>query len=100
MHFSLASQSSLAAAVAWQDGVSIFARIWSYLKHEFIFGNIRVSFASLVVGLLVIAATLFLWRTASSLLDRRLAKRGHIDAGLRYTIASLARYFVVTVGVI
>jgi len=100
MHLSFASQRSLAVLFAWQDGSSIFARIWSYLRHEFIFGNIRVSFASLVVGFLVIAATLFISSTASSLLDRRLAKRGHIDAGLRYTIARLARYLVITIGVV
>jgi small-conductance mechanosensitive channel len=53
-----------------------------------------------VVGAILLAVTVFLSRAANSLLDRRLAKRSHIDPGLRYTIARLARYFVVTVGVL
>jgi potassium efflux system protein len=87
-----------AAAIFWQDGFSIFRRIWSYANHPFTLGNIRVSLTSLLLGIIVIILTVILSRTVTALLDRRMAKRTHIDPGLRYTIARLARYFVVTVG--
>lgn len=83
-----------------QDGSSVLERVWSYLNHKFTFGNIQVSLTSLVIGILVFVLTVVLSRTASSLLDRRLSKRAHIDSGLRYTLARLARYFVVCVGVL
>jgi potassium efflux system protein len=100
IHLSLTNQTHFAVALAWQDGLSIFERVWSYLNHKFTFGNIQVSLTSLVIGILVFGLTVFLSRTVSTLLDRRLAKRGHIDPGLRYTIARLARYLVVTAGIL
>jgi small-conductance mechanosensitive channel len=48
----------------------------------------------------VLLLTLSLAGRFSSLLDRRLAKRGHIDPGLRYTIARLVRYLFVILGVL
>jgi potassium efflux system protein len=90
-----------AVALAWQAEPAIFQRIWSsYLNRKFTFGNIQVSLTSLVIGIIIFALTVFLSRTVSSVLDRRLERRGHIDPGLRYTIARLARYFVVTVGIL
>jgi potassium-dependent mechanosensitive channel len=83
----------------WQNKPSVFQHIWtSYLNRQFTFGNITVSLTSLVIGILVVVVTLFVSRTASSLLDRRLQKRRHIDPGLRYTIARVAKYIVVTIG--
>ena len=78
----------------------MLARIWSYLNHPFTFGNITVSLTSLVIGTLILVATLVVARAASSLLDRRIARRTHIDPGLRYTIARLARYVLISVGVL
>lgn len=78
----------------------MFARGWSYLNHKFTFGNISVSLTSLVIGLVVFVLTLVISRAVSSILDRRIAKRTHIDPGLRYTIARLARYVLITVGVL
>ncbi len=88
------------AFLHWQDGLSAFSRIWSYITQQFTFGRITVSVSSLVIGFVVLVATLFVSRTASALLDHRLAKRTHIDPGLRYTIARLARYFLATIGVL
>ncbi len=88
------------AFLHWQDGLGAFARIWSYITKQFTLGRITVSVSSLVIGLIVLVVTLFVSRTASTLLDHRLAKRTHIDPGLRYTIAQLARYFLVTIGVL
>lgn len=74
------------------------ARIWSYLTQQFTFGRITVSVSSLFVGVLVVIATLFAARWSSALIDRRMANRRHIDAGLRYTICRLVKYLVITVG--
>ena len=87
-----------AAAILWQDGFSIIGRFWSYANHKFTLGNIQVSLTSLLLGIIVIVLTVVFSRTVTSLLDRRMAKRTHIDPGLRYTIARVARYIVVTVG--
>ena len=87
-----------AAAILWQDGFSIIRRFWSYANYKFTLGNIQVSLTSLLLGVIVIILTVVFSRTVASLLDRRIAKRTHIDPGLRYTIARLARYIVVTVG--
>jgi potassium efflux system protein len=81
-----------------QDSLSIVGRVWSYLTQQFTFGRITVSVSSLVIGLLVLLLTIFLARTASALLDRRIANRRHIDPGLRYTICRLVKYLVITIG--
>lgn len=90
----------LFATIHLQEGWNVFQRIWSYINHKFTFGNLQVSLTSLLIGVTVLILTIALSRTASSLLDRRLEKRKHIDPGLRYTIARLLRYLVVTVGVL
>jgi small-conductance mechanosensitive channel len=77
---------------------AIIARVWSYLTRQFTFGRITVSASSLMLGVLVVLLTIFISRWASTLLDRRLVNRRHIDPGLRYTICRLAKYVVVTIG--
>lgn len=89
-----------AAALLWQDGAGILRRIWSYISYPLPFFNDRVSVGRVVIGIAVLLLTLSLSGRFSSLLDRRLAKRGHIDPGLRYTIARLVRYLFVIVGVL
>jgi len=44
--------------------------------------------------------TVFLARTSSVLIERRIANRRHIDPGLRYTICRLARYVIMTIGLL
>jgi small-conductance mechanosensitive channel len=83
-----------------QNGGGIFQRIWNFLKYPLPFFNDRVSVGRVVVGVAVLLLTFSLASRLSSLLDRRLAKRGHIDPGLRYTIARLVRYLFVIVGVL
>lgn len=80
-----------------QDG-ALIARIWTYLTRQFTFGRITVSVSSVIIGTLVVFLTIFIARWVSALLDRRLANRRHIDAGLRYTICQLAKYVVVIIG--
>ena len=79
---------------------AIIARVWDYLTRQFTFGRITVSVSSVILGVLVMLLTIVVSRWASSLLDRRLANRRHIDPGLRYTICRLAKYVVVTVGLL
>lgn len=73
-------------------------RIWYYISYPLPFFNDRVSVGRVIVGIAVIFLTLFLAGRFTSLLDRRLAKRRHIDPGLRYTIARLVRYLFVMAG--
>ena len=82
------------------ESANIITEVWSYLTRQFTFGRITVSVSSLMVGLLVFAVTIFVARSASALLDRRLANRPHIDPGLRYTIARLLKYVVIVVGLL
>jgi len=80
--------------------MEILRRVWSYLDHRFHIGNIQISVTTMATGILVLVFAIFLARTFSSLLERRLAKRLHIDPGLRYTICRLVKYFILTVGVL
>jgi len=84
----------------WLIGWETVETTWSYVNRPFRFGNIQVSLTSLVVGALILFVALFLSRSFSTLLDKRLEKRRHIDPGLRYTIARLARYVLIAVGVL
>ena len=81
-----------------EEDLNIIAQVWSYLTRQFTFGRITVSVSSVIVGLIVIAVTIFVARSASTLLDRRLSNRHHIDPGLRFTITRLLRYVLILVG--
>lgn len=94
MFVQLASISSI-----FQD-YAIIGRVWAYLTRQFTFGRITVSVSSVIVGTVVMLLTIFIARWASVLLDRRLGNRRHIDPGLRYTICRLAKYFVITIGLL
>jgi small-conductance mechanosensitive channel len=88
------------ALLLWENGVELFKRVWAFINQTFSFGNINVSLSRLVIGILVLVLTLSIARTASTLFDRRMAHRTNIDPGLRYTIARLLRYILVSVGVL
>jgi potassium efflux system protein len=96
----LSSMGVQMASILLQESVGIIARIWSYLTQQFTFGRITVSASSLFVGVLVMMVTLFAARWTSTLLERRMSYRNHIDPGLRYTICRLVRYVVTTVGLL
>jgi potassium efflux system protein len=82
------------------DWSQIISRIWSYLTQQFTFGRITVSVSSLIIGVVVMVLTIFLARTSSVLIERRIANRRHIDPGLRYTICRLVRYVIMTIGLL
>jgi potassium-dependent mechanosensitive channel len=86
------------AASLWQDPGGIIARAWAYLTQSFTFGRITVSISSVIVGVVVFTLTVIVARSASTFIEHRLARRNHIDPGLRYTICRLIRYVVVMVG--
>ena len=79
---------------------AIVERVWAYLTRQFTFGRITVSVSSVIVGAVVLLLTIFIARWSSVLLERRLANRRHIDPGLRYTICRLAKYVIVTIGLL
>ena len=79
---------------------AIVERVWTYLTRQFTFGRITVSVSSVIVGAVVLLLTIFIARWSSVLLERRLANRRHIDPGLRYTICRLAKYVIITIGLL
>lgn len=85
-------------AALWQGSDNVLGRIWTYLNQSFTFGRIRVSISSVIIGVIVLIVTLAIARYSSAFLDRRIARRPHIDAGLRYTISRFVRYIVIIVG--
>ena len=93
---------SLSTIGVWilQDAVGVLQRIWSYVTQQFTFGRITVSLSSVLIGLVVITATIVIARSLSNLIERRMAARRHIDPGLRYTIARLVKYVLMAVGVL
>jgi small-conductance mechanosensitive channel len=78
----------------------IIERVWAYLTRQFTFGRITVSVSSVIIGAVVVLLTIFIARWSSVLIERRLANRRHIDPGLRYTICRLAKYIIITVGLL
>jgi potassium efflux system protein len=82
-----------------QDGRSVIKRIWDdYINKPYAIGNIKVSVTSVFLGVVVLVGTIVVARSFSSLLERRIAKRTVLDAGIRYTIARLANYALITIG--
>jgi small-conductance mechanosensitive channel len=73
-------------------------RVWEYLTQQFTFGRITVSISSIIIGLITVFLTIAIARSASILIERRMAHRRYIDPGLRYTISRLVKYFLITIG--
>src|SRR5882672_6221413 len=89
------------AIILWQDALNAFRRVWSYLTFRFVDSpNMKVSAARLVIGIALLVLALILSGKLSSLLERRISKRTHIDPGLRYTIARLLKYLTVVIGIL
>src|ERR1044071_6165700 len=83
-----------------QDSTTIIAQIWAYLTKQFTFGRITVSISGFITGAATILLTVLVARWTTTLLDRRIASRRHIDPGLRYTICRLAKYIIVAIGLL
>ena len=88
------------ATLFLQDASGVLQRIWSFMTYRFVdSGNMKISLARLVAGILLLILALFLSGRISSFIETRIAKGKHLDPGLRYTIARLFRYLLVTFGV-
>jgi small-conductance mechanosensitive channel len=75
-------------------------RIKDLLQREYTFGKLTVSPAGLIIATIVIAVSVALSRFVSSLIQRRIATKRHIDPGLRYTISRLVKYLILTLGIL
>ncbi len=84
----------------WMQGEGALQRVWHSLNHTFKVGNIEVSVTSLAVGIIVLVISIVVARFVSALLQRRIGARANLNPGLRYTIARLANYFLITVGLL
>ena len=83
-----------------ETGSSTLKTVWYYLNRPVTIGNISVSLTGLVLGITVFILALIVARSFSGLLDRRIEKRTHMDAGIRYTIVRLVKYVLLTIGVL
>jgi small-conductance mechanosensitive channel len=88
------------AALLFQDGLGAIARVWHYLNQYYEIGSVKVSVTSVIEGLLVLVATVFLSRVLTRLLQRRIAKRAYLDPGLHYTLGRLTQYSIFILGVL
>jgi small-conductance mechanosensitive channel len=97
----LISHRLLGTMLVWQDDLNVPARVWKLLTTRFVDSpSLVVSPFRLVIGITLLITVLVLSGKLSTLIDRRIARRTHINAGLRYTIARLLRYLVLTIGVV
>ena len=87
--------------VVWQESIGVFARIWKFLTTRFVDSpTMKVSTFRLIVGIALLNGRLVLSGQVERGLDRRIAKRNHINPGLRYTIARLLRYLLLVIGIV
>lgn len=78
---------------------AVLKRIWSLLSHS-ILGNPDLTAIRILAGVVILIFAIFLSRRSGRFLERRIAKRAYIDPGLRYTIARLASYVLIVIGVL
>ncbi len=93
----IAPAGLLALLDGWKD---YLGRVWQYVNDVHKIGNLQLSVTTVVEGLLIFIVALFLSRTLSAFLQRRIAKRAYLDPGLSYTLGRLTQYLIVTLGVL
>src|SRR5437764_10772980 len=81
----------------WKD---YLARLWKYVNDVHKIGNLQLSVTTVLEGIVIFIVALFLSRTLSALLQRRIAKRAYIDPGLSYTLGRLTQYLILSVGLL
>lgn len=85
----------------WLDGWALIERVRTILTYPLISSStMKISPARLVIGLTLLVLVLVLSGRFSKLIENRIARRQHIDPGLRYTIARLLRYLLLVVGIL
>ena len=76
-------------------------RVWKVLTYPLVASStMKVSPARLVIGVTLLVLVLMLSGRFSAVIESRIAKRKHIDPGLRYTIARLLRYLLLVIGML
>jgi small-conductance mechanosensitive channel len=88
------------ALLLWVQVGDALKRFGYYLNHQFRFGTVEVSVVSLVIGILIFVLALLASRSISKVIERRIAKRQYIDPGIRYTVARLTHYLILTLGLL
>lgn len=89
--------SILALIDNWRQ---VLGRVWYYLNYSYKIGNLEGSVTSLIGGAIIFAIAIFLSRTLSKLLQRRIAKRAFLDPGIHYTVGRLTQYLIITLGIL
>jgi small-conductance mechanosensitive channel len=90
------------AAPPPEGSVNWVIRFWNnYLNQKLEIGDtLKISVASLVIGVLILLAAWIVSRTLRRVMESRLAARTHLDPGLQFTLLRLTHYVIVTVGII
>lgn len=83
-----------------QEKENVFEKIWSYVNHEFKFGNFEISVTSLALGIVVLSVATIASRALRNFLDRRFERHPNLDPGLRFTLLRLTHYLIVSVGLL
>ena len=78
----------------------VLVRIKDFLDQGYSFGKLTVSLSGLIIATIVVVVSVALSRFVSSLIQRRIATKRHIDPGLRYTISRLVKYLILTLGIL
>src|SRR6476469_5502914 len=95
------SRGLFGAVAFWQERLSPLQAIWKFLTTRFVDSpTMKVSAFRLIAGVVFLVLVLVVSVKVGSLLDRRIAKRTHINPGLRYTIARLLRYLILVIGIV
>src|SRR5262245_36535807 len=88
------------ALLVLQNWRPLVDRLWHYINDPCKIGSIEISATRLLQGLLILAVALFLSRTLTKLMQRRIAKRAYLDPGLSYTMSRMMQYLIITLGVL
>jgi small-conductance mechanosensitive channel len=82
--------------------VDWYARVWDdYINRQFHIGDtLKVSLATLVLGLFIFFAALVVSRWLRRFLEMRFSAHKRLDAGLQYTILRLTHYVVIALGLL
>jgi small-conductance mechanosensitive channel len=83
------------------DGWTLFDSVRGILTYPLVTSSsMKVSPLRLVIGIALLILVVVLSARISAVIENRIAKRRHIDPGLRYTIARLLRYLLLVVGIL
>jgi small-conductance mechanosensitive channel len=90
------------AAPPPEGSVNWMIRFWNnYLNQKLEIGDtLKISVASLILGVLILFVAWIMSRTLRKLLESRLATRTHLDPGLQFTLLRMTHYVILTVGII